>query len=430
MLSPKPQGHLPSPRRSSTPDAGEPRAFAEPRSFAPREPRAPGEVEAHWPAAWDALDPAHFIRLPELADTPVAANEVAANDLVPAATPLSPEIDRRKRALVVIPTLNEAGAIARVIERILDDEGLVDPLVVVADGGSTDETREIVRGISRRDPRVRLLDNPARLQSAAINLAAACIAGDRPWLVRVDAHADYPKNYASSLVAEAMRTGAASVVVSMDTVGESAFQRAVAAAQNSLLGTGGSAHRLASEGQWVDHGHHALFDLAAFEAVGGYDESFSHNEDAELDLRLTQQGSKIWLTDTVRIGYHPRSTAGALWRQYFSYGKGRARTVLKHYTPLKIRQALPLAIAPAVASLALAPLFWVFAVPALVWAMAALSFGVVLAARKRDAAILLSGPAAMIMHLGWSAGFWAQLIGHRGEQRTCELLAAPRHALP
>jgi succinoglycan biosynthesis protein ExoA len=336
--------------------------------------------------------------------------------------------DLRKRALIVIPTLDEAAVVARVVARVLEDEGLVDPLVVVADGGSNDATRHIVREIAGRDPRVRLIDNPGRLQSAALNLAAQAAAGDRPWLVRVDAHADYPADYASSLIAEALRTGAASVVVSMDTVGEAGFQRAVAAAQNSLLGTGGSAHRLAGEGRWVDHGHHALFELAAFSAIGGYDESFSHNEDAEFDIRLAEQGGRIWLTDQVRIAYHPRRTPGALWRQYFSYGKGRARTALKHFTPLKLRQALPLAVAPAALSAALSPLFWPLALPALVWALAALSFGAVLGARRRDPWALLSGPAAMIMHLGWSAGFWAQLLRHAAERRGNDLLSPPGEA--
>jgi succinoglycan biosynthesis protein ExoA len=410
MLSPKPHGP-----RSPAPDVGgdaEPRAFAEPRSFAPP-PRRGGEtLQARWPAAWDDLASEALVYAPA---------EAPANDATPGA-------DRLRRALVVIPTLDEAPVIARVVARVLEDVGLVDPLVVVADGGSTDATREIVREIAASDPRVRLLENPGRLQSAALNLAAQVAAGDRPWLVRVDAHADYPPNYASSLIAEALRTGASSVVVSMDTVGEDGFQRAVAAAQNSLLGTGGSAHRLAGEGGWVDHGHHALFDMAAFEGAGGYDESFSHNEDAEFDLRLVARGGRIWLTDKVRIRYHPRSTPGALWRQYFSYGKGRARTVLKHYTPLKLRQALPLAVAPAVAGALASPLFWPLLLPALVWAMAALSFGVVLGLRRRDPAVLMSGPAAMIMHLAWSAGFWAQLLSHPGERQVRDLLAVPRHA--
>jgi succinoglycan biosynthesis protein ExoA len=214
----------------------------------------------------------------------------------------------------------------------------------------------------------------------------------------------------------------------MLTVGETPFQRAAAAAQNSWLGAGGSPHRVVSEGRWVDHGHHALFSLAAFEATGGYDETFSHNEDAEFDLRLTKRGGRIWLTDKVRIGYYPRATPGALWKQYFSYGKGRARTALKHYAPLKFRQALPLAVAPAVLGAVLSPLYWPLMVPAFAWALSALAFGVALTVRKGDGATLLAGPAAMIMHLAWSAGFWTQLVTHGGRRSVGELLASSKHA--
>jgi succinoglycan biosynthesis protein ExoA len=394
MLSPRPHG---SPRTGEEANRAAPSGRSpldEERSFAPIEAR---DVES-WkepPAAWEPLSIESFIRLPNLA-TPANDTDAAA--------------DRRKRALIVIPTLNEAKVIRSVLAKVLADPGLVDPLVLVADGGSSDGTPEIVAELAAADSRIRLLHNPGRLQSAGLNLAVRTLGMDRAWIVRVDAHADYPENYASTLIEEAMKTGATSVVVSMDTVGEGWFQRAVATAQNSVLGTGGSAHRLATEGQWVDHGHHALFRRDAYQAIGGYDETFSHNEDAEFDLRLTKSGGKIWLTDKLRIGYYPRSTPGALWKQYFSYGKGRARTVLKHHTALKVRQALPLAVAPAVAGLIAAPLFWWMAAPALIWALTALSFGVLLGLRKKEAAACFSGPAAMIMHLAWSSGFWTQLI--------------------
>jgi succinoglycan biosynthesis protein ExoA len=418
MLNPKPRAELPFRLDDALPDRG-PRAPAEPRGFAPRAEAALGSARALWPLSWANLDPAELIRLPaEPANAPA---------------PLDEE-QRRKRALIVIPCLNEARLIARVIGRILDDQGLVDPLVLVADGGSNDGCREIVAEIAARDPRVRLMPNPGRLQSAGVNLAARTIDEGRPWLVRIDAHADYPENYVSTLIDEARRTGAHSVVVSMDTRGEGAFQRAVAAAQNSRLGTGGAAHRVGAQAGWVDHGHHALFNREAFQQIGGYDESFSHNEDAELDLRLAQEGAKIWLTERTRIVYHPRKTPGALWKQYVSYGKGRARTVLKHYTPLKMRQALPLAVAPAVLGALAAPLFWPLVVPALVWAAVALIYGLALGVKQKDAEVMLSGPAAMIMHLGWSLGFWMQLgtwlatggpAKTPGEARLRPLAAAP-----
>ena len=398
------------------------RVGAEARSWAPRKAGsgAPGEVLARWPAAWEGIDPAAFIRAP-------GAAEVVALKTLATAAQAAVAADR---ALIVIPCLNEAPLIASVIARVLEDDRLVDPLVLIADGGSTDGSREIVTRIAERDARVRLMPNPGRLQSAGLNLAARTAGEGRAWLVRVDAHAHYPKNYASTLIAEARRTGAASVVVAMDTKGEAGFQKAVAAAQNSRLGTGGSAHRSEAAAGWVDHGHHALFSREAFEAIGGYDESFSHNEDAELDLRLAREGAKIWLTDRTRIVYHPRRTPGALWKQYVSYGKGRCRTVLKHYTPLKLRQALPLAVAPAVLGALAAPLFWPLAIPALLWMLAALTYGAVLGLKAKDPSVLLAGPAAMIMHMGWSLGFWMQLatwIAAGGFRQSAEpgLEAAP-----
>ena len=43
--------------------------------------------------------------------------------------------------------------------------------ILVADGGSSDATREIVSRHAEDDPRVQLLDNPRRLQSAGLNAA-------------------------------------------------------------------------------------------------------------------------------------------------------------------------------------------------------------------------------------------------------------------
>ena len=102
--------------------------------------------------------------------------------------------------------------------------------------------------------------------------------------------------------------------------------------------------------------------------------------------------------------------------------------MLKHYAPLKLRQALPLAVAPAALGAALSPLFWPLALPALLWMLTALTLGGALAVRKGEAAALLSGPAALIMHLAWSAGFWNQLMCHSGERKVSDLLALPRHA--
>jgi succinoglycan biosynthesis protein ExoA len=268
-----------------------------------------------------------------------------------------------------------------------------------------------VERIVAADPRVILLDNPKRIQSAAINLAVATFGDDAGYLIRIDAHGGYPADYCDRLVEDALASGADSVVVSMLTSGTGAVQEAAAAAQNSRLGTGGSRHRHLTAGEWVDHGHHALMRIAAFRAVGGYDESFSHNEDAELDYRLRQAGHRIWMSGRTRMVYYPRSTLKSLYFQYLGYGRGRARNVLKHRMVPKARQMIPLLVFPVVLLTALSPVFVLAAVPFLTWAAVCLGYGAAIAIRRRNLAIALAGVSVMVMHLGWSMGFWLQLLG-------------------
>jgi len=210
------------------------------------------------------------------------------------------------RTTAVIPTLNEADHIAAVVANLLppDGEGPVDE-VIVADGGSTDGTVEIVRRLHESDARVRLLHNPARIQSAGVNAAVAAADPASEVILRVDAHADYPPDFALRTVEALERTGADSVVVRLKSAALPApgarFQRAVAAAFNSRLGSGGSAHRVGGESGFVDHGHHAAFRRSVFAAAGGYDQDFVANEDAELDARLRASGARIWFQNDIVV---------------------------------------------------------------------------------------------------------------------------------
>lgn len=315
--------------------------------------------------------------------------------------------------MVLIPCLNEAAHIEALIGRLAPSAERLDLRIVVVDGGSSDGTPDIVEKIVAANPRVRLLSNPKRIQSAAINLAVEKFGDGFASFIRIDAHGDYPSDYCDRLIEEAERTGADSVVVSMVTEGSSPFQKATAIAQNSVLGNGGSPHRHGAEGHWTDHGHHALMRVAPFRAVGGYDESFSHNEDAEFDYRLRAAGYRIWMTDRTFMVYYPRSSVRALFRQYLGYGRGRARNILKHRAMPKLRQMLPLMVAPVVVGASLALLNWAALVPAGLWAAACLGYGVWLAVGQRNPYGPLAAVSAMIMHLAWSAGFWLQLLDFR-----------------
>lgn len=330
-------------------------------------------------------------------------------------------------AFVVIPTLNERDHIEDLLAHFLAEPAEIVGAILVADGGSTDGTRAIVERVVRQQPRVQLIDNPDRIQSAGINRAVAL--ADPRWdvMVRVDAHAAYPRRYVARLLAALEQHKADTVVVRLITKGVSVFQCAVAAAQNSRIGTGGAAHRMGKRSGFVDHGHHAAFRRRVFEQAGGYDTSFEANEDAELDARIRQQGGRIWLDTTIPVIYYPRKSLLALARQYFRYGSGRARTALKHREPLKARQMLPPLVVLAIAASVLGTFVWPpFMGIALGYAALLLGVASIMALQRRSVSTLLAAPAAAAMHLAWGAGFLRRIVTQRGSVMQ---LVAPRAVL-
>ena len=306
---------------------------------------------------------------------------------------------------VLVPTLNEAAHIEHCLESLITQiPGGAGELIMI-DGGSTDGTLAIAARLARQHASLRIVHNPGRLQSVGCNLGARIAASQSTALIRADAHAFYPADFLSLCLAALRTKQATSVVVPMKTLGKEPLQRAIAAAQNSILGNGGSRHRRQGASGYVEHGHHAAFDRRFFENIGGYDGSFSHNEDAELDMRAKAAGGRIWLCAEAVIGYFPRSTLLALARQYRRHGAGRARTLLKHRQRPKLRQLLPLGVLAAAVLAIIGVWVPLLAPPFLLYVALCTTWSAALAMKNRDVALLATGLAAMVMHLSWSVGF-------------------------
>lgn len=324
-----------------------------------------------------------------------------------------PDAPERGSGVIIIPCLDEALHIEALVGEMHRAAERLDLSLVVADGGSTDGTLDILFRLTGSHPRLRIMHNARRIQSAAINTAVERFGAGLSFFIRIDAHGAYPGDYCDRLIEDFVTLAADSVTVSMDTRGEGAFQSATAAAQNSRLGNGGSKHRSGAVGHWTDHGHHALMRIAAFRSVGGYDESFSHNEDAELDFRLRAAGHRIWMTGKTHMVYYPRSTVSGLFRQYLGYGRGRAKNLLKHGSRPKPRQLILLAVAPLVAGSLLAVVAWWALIPAAAWAALCMGYGLVLGLGGGHSHAPLIGVSAMVMHFAWSLGFWLQVFTPR-----------------
>lgn len=343
------------------------------------------------------------------------ASDATPADLAPS-KPSSPAVaDGLPFLTIAVPVLNESAYVVPCLESLRTQWPAGRFEVLVLDGGSTDDTRAKVQALQPGFPGLRLVDNPRRLQSAAVNLAARIAAPESTILVRADAHALYPPDFLRRVVTALQgQEGATSVVVPMITVGHAGMQRAIAAAQNSRFGNGGSAHRTGGRSRWVDHGHHAAFDRAFFLAIGGYDETFTHNEDAELDQRAHAAGGKVWMCADAAVTYFPRRDLVSLGRQYTRHGAGRARTILKHRLRPKVRQMAPVAaLLGNSAAVVAAPLLpAALLIPAL-YAALCLGWGARSALRERDPWLLAAGPAAMTMHHAWAVGFLRSLAARR-----------------
>jgi succinoglycan biosynthesis protein ExoA len=312
--------------------------------------------------------------------------------------------------IIVIPTFNEEHHIGKCLASLIPQ--VENGIIVVADGNSTDQTRDIVQRIASQNPKVVLLDNPNKIQSFAINLAVEKHARpNHKTLIRCDAHAMYPDDFIARILHDFQKPDIASVVVSMDATGRTNFAKAAAWIVDSLLGNGGAKHRGGHFTGFVDHGHHAGMDLEWFRRIGGYDNGFSHNEDAEYDLRLSGAGGRIWLNSEIRIDYAMRPTISALTRQYFNYGRGRARTLMKHAHSPRLRQSLPTLNFLALSVLLILSFYsTIFAILPMGYLATLGLISIWGAIRLRDLSGLWAGPAVGAMHNAWAVGYLRQRL--------------------
>jgi glycosyltransferase involved in cell wall biosynthesis len=264
---------------------------------------------------------------------------------------LPPLVDR-PWCSIIIPCYQEESHIEAVLRTAMDQDYCPDLIeILVVDGGSTDRTRAIVRALSALDPRIQLLHNPRRIQAAAMNLGIRHSRGDV--IIRMDAHAEYAVNHVSTSVRVLRQTGAFNAGGAQRPRPRGMFQRAVSAALASPLGVGGAAYRDVTREGFVDTVWNGAFRREAFELAGLYDANAVTNEDAELNQRILEAGGRIYLSREVVAFYYPRDSLGGLIRQYFAYGRGRARTLLRRRKLLSVRPIIPLLFTLTLFSLAL-----------------------------------------------------------------------------
>jgi len=315
---------------------------------------------------------------------------------------------------VAIPTYNEEPFLGDCLESLLTGDYPHDRLqVIVADGRSTDRTRELVQQLQTRWPLIELMDNPDRHQAGAINRAFSAAKPESSLLIRIDAHATYAPHFLIQCFRSATRSGADLIVFRNVPLARTPFQEMLVACLASPLAVGGARYRKASSCGPVDHGQHGCFLRSAFEQIGGYDPSMVPNEDGELSYRLLASGRSIFLDPDLEMRYYPRNTFRSLARQYFRWGCARCRNLIHHRAVPKPRQVLPplligaefCGLALSLSSGSLLPLL-----PTGLYASVLLGTVPKASVRLGWSRGLLVPITLALMHHSWGAGFWLNFL--------------------
>jgi succinoglycan biosynthesis protein ExoA len=261
------------------------------------------------------------------------------------------------RVTIAMPAYNEEHYIEACIASVKAQDYPRDLIeILVADGRSTDRTRDILARLAAADPRIHVIDNPARLQAAGLGLLVKQATGDI--FVRMDVHCEYAPDYVRRCVEALERTGADNVGGAQRAKARTFFQRALCAALTSPLGVGGAKYRSADAEGFVDTVFLGAFRRRVFETVGLWDPGAITNEDAELNQRILDSGGQIYLSRDIVVHYFPRDSFKALAKQYYKYGRGRARTLIKLGSFPNLRPVAPFAMVAGATALIAVPPLW------------------------------------------------------------------------
>jgi glycosyltransferase involved in cell wall biosynthesis len=217
---------------------------------------------------------------------------------------------------VVVPTLNEASNIRALIESVRRQSYPISKLVI-ADGGSTDGTREIVAS----NPTVLLVDNPDRHAAAGRNVALNVCSTD--WVLFTDGDCRPATNWAQTMMAAATRSPrvvgvGGRLIAEPQTVyekvcAESFLRDVVRHDDNSRPITSRPDGALVTA--------NCAYRRDVLEQVGGFDNRFSNfGEDVDLMMRVLDldAGILVYTAEAVVVGDMPADLSATVkkWRQY------------------------------------------------------------------------------------------------------------------
>lgn len=241
---------------------------------------------------------------------------------------------------IILPVRNEGKTIEKTLKALFLQEYPSDRFeVVVADGNSNDDTREILIKIQEYENRLKVIDNPKGIVSSGLNLAIQHSIGEI--IIRIDGHTEVATDYIKQCIAALEKSGADNVGGKMTAIGTSRVGKAIAIATSTPFGIGGSRFHYSNKEEKVDTVYLGAWKRSIFDRIGLFDEDLVRNQDDEWNYRLRERGGKIFLSQKIKSKYEVRNSLWALAKQYFQYGFWKIRVMQKHPRQMRISHYIP-----------------------------------------------------------------------------------------
>ncbi len=245
---------------------------------------------------------------------------------------------------VIIPCLNEEKYIEKCIQSVLEQDYPKEHIeILFVDGMSVDKTREIIQKYSEKYSFIKLLDNPQKTVPYALKRGIEDSTGEI--IIRLDAHAIFPKDYFSTLVKHVIDLKADNVggIVRTLPMNDKVVARAIATALSSKFGMGDSHFRVGTnEIKKVDTVPFGCFRRSIFDKIGLFDVELTRNQDDEFNARIIKNGGEIFLIPSVIIDYYARDEVAKVRKMFYQYGMFKPLVNKKIGSPTTLRQFFPL----------------------------------------------------------------------------------------
>lgn len=315
---------------------------------------------------------------------------------------------------VIVPCYNEEKTIQYLLSAVVAQTYPQAKMeLVIADGRSTDATRELIEKFQKEHPdfHITVVDNEARNIPSALNQAIRASRGEI--IVRLDAHSMPIPEYVERCVAahQAGKGDNVGGVWEIRPGTDSWIAQSISFAAAHPLGVGDAMYRLKAAAGAVDTVPFGSFRRSLIDKIGFFDESLLANEDYEFNTRVRESGGVVWLDPSIRSVYFSRPTLSSLVIQYWRYGFWKWRMLKRYPHTLRWRQALPPLFVLSLIVLIVLSL-WIRSISYFLSAEISLYFivlgvaGLKLAIEKHEPFHIIGLPLAISsMHIAWGSGF-------------------------